>query len=561
MTVRSSRPLNRPTTLAFAAVLGVSAFLIPTTSSTAAPQPAAPQPAAPSPVAWGACAAGDIGNVPPAERSRFSCANYVVPLDYDRPNRGTINLALMRRAANDQANRIGSLFLNPGGPGGSGYRFPTITQLLFQPAVADRFDVIGFDPRGVARSTPLRCFATQEDADEVFGRMALLPITRQEERDTLDAMRDYGRFCDRFAGPLLEEMSTENVARDLDRLRAAVGDKQLNYLGFSYGTLLGATYVNLFPNRSRAIILDGNVDPNLRLHDGLEYDRQRTSGFEIALDAFLPELRRGRLGVRVQRRQSRARSSTSCAPTCGRPGRSPCRTAPWWPSTRSPTRVAGTLYDLTALADLAAALQEVYDVIHPSGRDAASAPRPPTQSVQAMLRQREAGQARHPAGHAVHVRRLLRRGQLHGQAVPPPGRPGAVDRRPVGAADAHVRPVPGVGRPGDLPELAAGPPRRLQRTVEPPDAQPGAGVRQLLRPGHAVRVRPADDQAARQRAAGQRGRVRAHHPGCQHLRRHDRHQLPDRPDGAQAWHRVPAEHSAVPTRLRSPGATRRSLPS
>jgi pimeloyl-ACP methyl ester carboxylesterase len=335
-----------------------------TAASLIAVEPAAAAPESAAPVAWGPCAAADISNVPPAERFRFSCANYVVPLDYNRPNRGTINLALMRRAANDQANRIGSLFLNPGGPSGSGYRLPTVTQFFVQPAVTDRFDVIGFDPRGVARSTPLRCFATAEDANEVFGRMALLPITRQEERDTLDALRDYGRFCDTFAGPLLEEMSTENVARDLDRLRAAVGDAQLNYLGFSYGTLIGATYVNMFPKRSRAIILDGNVDPNLRLHNGLEYDRQRTNGFEISLDAFL--------------RRCDA-DGPACAFSDGNPRakfdelRNHLRrvgpiTLPDGTVVAIDTftdTVAGTLYDLTGLDDLAVVLQALYDVIHP----------------------------------------------------------------------------------------------------------------------------------------------------------------------------------------------------
>jgi pimeloyl-ACP methyl ester carboxylesterase len=346
------------------------------------PAAAAPESAA-APVVWGECAAVDISNVPPAERFRFSCANYVVPLDYDRPNRGTINLALMRRAANDQTRRIGSLFLNPGGPGGSGYRLPTIAQLIVQSAVTDRFDVVGFDPRGVARSTPLRCFATQEDADAVFGRMALMPITKQEERDTLDALRDYGRFCDRFAGPLLQEMSTENVARDLDRLRAGVGDRQLNYLGFSYGTLLGATYVNLFPNRSRAIILDGNVDPKLRLHDGLEYDRQRTAGFEIALDAFL---------------RTCDSVGSACAFSDGSPRAKFDELRTYLRHTGPITLpdgsvvaidtftdvVAGTLYDLTALDELAAALQELYDVIHPPAV-AQRRSRSAAQSMQALL--------------------------------------------------------------------------------------------------------------------------------------------------------------------------------
>jgi len=365
--------------IAVAAAMTAASLVVLEQPASAAPESAVP------PVAWGACAPADISNVPPAERPQFSCATYVVPLDYNRPNRGTINLALMRRAANDQAHRIGSLFLNPGGPGGSGYRFPTITQRLVQPAVADRFDVIGFDPRGVARSTPLRCFATQEDADDVFGRMALLPITKQEERETLNALRDYGRFCDRFAGPLLEEMSTENVARDLDRMRAAVGDKQLNFLGFSYGTLIGATYVNMFPNRSRAIVIDGNVDPNLRLHDGLEYDRQRTNGFEISLDAFL--------------RKCDA-AGEACAFSDGNPRakfdelrtylrRTGPITLPDGSVVAIDTftdAVAGTLYDLTALADLAAALQEMYDVIHPPAAAATQRrAQAPTQSVQAIL--------------------------------------------------------------------------------------------------------------------------------------------------------------------------------
>jgi len=235
---------------------------------------------------------------------------------------------------------------------------------------------------------------TYDDVDETMNinfaspvrmTMALLPITKQEERETLNALRDYGRFCDRFAGPLLEEMSTENVARDLDRMRAAVGDKQLNFLGFSYGTLIGATYVNMFPNRSRAIVIDGNVDPNLRLHDGLEYDRQRTNGFEISLDAFL--------------RKCDA-AGEACAFSDGNPRakfdelrtylrRTGPITLPDGSVVAIDTftdAVAGTLYDLTALADLAAALQEMYDVIHPPAAAATQRrAQAPTQSVQAIL--------------------------------------------------------------------------------------------------------------------------------------------------------------------------------
>ncbi|MFQ6272443.1 alpha/beta hydrolase [Kutzneria viridogrisea] len=239
-------------------------------------------------VSWGACAAADLTAVPAADKDKYTCAVYAVPLDYKHPDAGSINLALMRRAANDQAHRIGSLFLNPGGPGGSGYKMPISgAARYFTSEVADRFDMIGFDPRGVGRSTPLRCFNTQEDYDRVFAKAASVPVSRQEEKDTLAVYDEYGDFCSRIAGPLKEHMSTADVARDLDRMRAAVGDTKLNYVGFSYGTLLGATYANMFPNNARAIIIDGNVDPKLRLSDGLEYDRQRTKGFEFALDALL----------------------------------------------------------------------------------------------------------------------------------------------------------------------------------------------------------------------------------------------------------------------------------
>jgi pimeloyl-ACP methyl ester carboxylesterase len=193
----------------------------------------------------------------------------------------------MRRAATDQENRIGSLFLNPGGPGGSGYGMPLIGSAILEPKVLERFDLIGFDPRGVARSAPLRCFTTEEDAGAVFSRISPLPVADDQEKATIEALGDYRASCRRVAGPLLQHMATKDVARDLDLLRAAVGDSRLTYVGFSYGTLLGATYANLFPQRTRALVLDGNVDPELRLRDGLEYDRQRTRGFEIALGAYL----------------------------------------------------------------------------------------------------------------------------------------------------------------------------------------------------------------------------------------------------------------------------------
>jgi pimeloyl-ACP methyl ester carboxylesterase len=362
-----------------ALIVGSIGSVLPGTASAAPEEVAA---ASAAPVQWGSCAPNEISNVPPEEQFRFSCADYVVPLDYRHPNRGTINLALLRRQANDQANRIGSLFINPGGPGGSGYRLPTIGQFIVQQPVLDRFDLIGFDPRGVARSTPLRCFITQEDATAVFSRMALLPLSRKEERDTNAALRDYGRFCDRFAGPLLEHMSTQDVARDLDVLRAAVGDKQLNYLGFSYGTLIGATYVNMFPKNSRAVILDGNVDPDLRLHNGLDYDLQRAGGFEISLDAVLTRCDAVGLACAFSDGNPRAKFD-ELRDHMRNVGPITLPSGFAMDIATFTNLVTGALYDPSVLADLTALFQALWDVIHPS-TTAQIAPSVATQAFDAL---------------------------------------------------------------------------------------------------------------------------------------------------------------------------------
>ena len=277
-------------TFALVGALVASAALAGMPGTAAAVQPESPGAAvaeAVVPVNWGTCSKETLAGIPADQVKLYSCAGYRVPIDHDNAALGTIDIALMKRAALTPDKKIGSLFLNPGGPGGSGLRMAVAAGRIFQAPVLDRFDSIGFDPRGVGASNPLRCFTTQKDADEILGAQVPVPLTRAEISGTLASYRDYGQFCKNNAGALLSHTSTKDVVRDLDVLRAAVGDKKLTFVGFSYGTLIGSTYAAMFPKQSRAIVIDGNVDPALRTSDGLQYDRERARGFEIALDGFL----------------------------------------------------------------------------------------------------------------------------------------------------------------------------------------------------------------------------------------------------------------------------------
>jgi pimeloyl-ACP methyl ester carboxylesterase len=191
----------------------------------------------------------------------FECARVRVPLDYSNLQAGTISLALVRLPASDPAQRIGSLFVNPGGPGGSGV--DAVLQggpHLYGGAIQSRFDIVGFDPRGIARSTALRCFDNTDQWAPFFTRVGF-PLTPKQERRRKQADLFLAGACAAQGDAIMDHMATADVARDLDRLRAAVGDDRLTYMGISYGSFLGVTYANMFPNRVRAVIVDGVLDP------------------------------------------------------------------------------------------------------------------------------------------------------------------------------------------------------------------------------------------------------------------------------------------------------------
>ncbi len=228
--------------------------------------PGRTQGAAPVPrLDWGSCGPG---------REAFQCTTAEVPTDYDRPRGATTSISLTRLPASAPAGRIGTLFVNPGGPGGSGVDFVQQAAASIPPAIRARFDVLGFDPRGVARSDPATCFPTAEQEASFRARSLLFPLTPAEERRFVAESRELGTACATTSPGRFRHISTANVARDLDLLRQAVGDQRLSYLGLSYGTYLGATYARLFPTRVRALVLDGTIDPR-------EYAGTRDRGLPV----------------------------------------------------------------------------------------------------------------------------------------------------------------------------------------------------------------------------------------------------------------------------------------
>ncbi|WP_400994273.1 alpha/beta hydrolase [Agromyces sp. GXQ0307] len=211
------------------------------------------------------------------------CTTATAPLDWSDPAAGEIELALVRRPASGQ--KLGSLLVNPGGPGGSGYEFIADSiDYAAGPRLQERFDVVGFDPRGVGRSSAVACYDAAQMDEFLYG---IVPAERGSDEwiaDVTAANRDFGTACADETGELLANVDTESAARDLDLLRAILGDERLNYLGFSYGTFLGATYAGLYPEKTGRLVLDGAIDPTASVQ---EVNIAQYAGFEASLRAYL----------------------------------------------------------------------------------------------------------------------------------------------------------------------------------------------------------------------------------------------------------------------------------
>jgi pimeloyl-ACP methyl ester carboxylesterase len=238
-----------------------------------------------APANWRPCpevAEETLGEGAP-DNVRYHCANLTVPKDWAEPDGETLDIALLRARYQRlrPGQHVGSLVINPGGPGGSGIDTAVYLSLSLPFEVLRQFDIVGFDPRGVGRSSPVECFSNA-DTDAMIAAEPD-PVSEREFDRVVDLTREMVGDCQNRYGEDLKYFSTEQTARDIDAIREAVGDQKLTYLGYSYGTLLGAVYARLYPGRIRAMVLDGAVDPG---KDEIESSEGQAAGFEKAFRNF-----------------------------------------------------------------------------------------------------------------------------------------------------------------------------------------------------------------------------------------------------------------------------------
>jgi pimeloyl-ACP methyl ester carboxylesterase len=213
--------------------------------------------------------------------TNFQCANVRVPIDYDKPEAGDISIAAIRLRST--GTKKGSLLVNPGGPGGSGYDYvKDAGQTNFTEKLRSSYDIVGFDPRGVKRSAPVTCLS---DAERDASRQKVYRLeTDQGLQAALADNKAISEKCAANSGPALGHIDTTSSARDMDILRAVLNDSKINYLGYSYGTSLGSTYASLFPDKVGRMVLDGAIDPSLTSE---ELTSGQAKAFEKALRSYV----------------------------------------------------------------------------------------------------------------------------------------------------------------------------------------------------------------------------------------------------------------------------------
>ena len=242
------------------------------TSTSGAPATTTTVPGPPvTPIAWRPCQDG------------LQCGSVAVPLDYFDPSSPTIQIAVARHRAQDPAADYGSLVINPGGPGGSGINDLPTELTVLTAGLLEHFDVVSFDPRGVDRSSPVTCGETGATSAPQGLLPDPVPTTAAAQQAVLAGDQAYAQACEKASRSLLPHVGTVDAARDLDRIRAALGDARLTFFGHSYGTLLGLTYAQMFPTHVRSMVLDGVIDPASSA-DQMVTDQ--AVGFENVLQQF-----------------------------------------------------------------------------------------------------------------------------------------------------------------------------------------------------------------------------------------------------------------------------------
>jgi pimeloyl-ACP methyl ester carboxylesterase len=279
--MRSRRAALSTTAVAIAASLAlvlsgcVTAFIPKTESLTSSPAPenvsAALAPFYQQRLIWKSCG------------QTMQCTTAAAPLDWSNPAEGKVSLALVRQPATGK--RLGSLLVNPGGPGASGYDFvKDSVDFATDKTLQASYDIVGFDPRGVGRSTAVKCYDPTEMTKYLY---SITPGVRGSDSwiasNTAQAT-SFANACQQNSGALLAHVDTVSAARDLDLLRAVLGDKKLNYLGYSYGTYLGTIYAELYPHNTGRLVLDGALDPAV---NNFDVTKVQSEGFESALRAYL----------------------------------------------------------------------------------------------------------------------------------------------------------------------------------------------------------------------------------------------------------------------------------
>ena len=216
----------------------------------------------------------------------FQCSTLLVPVDYDKITNDVFHLKVIRFKATDQRQKLGTLIVNPGGPGASAFDYAYNAENIVSAEIREKYDILGFDQRGVGQSDPIRCLTDKETDEMLAGPM--IADTPENQRKMVENAKFFASKCKKVAGNKLTHLSTFESAKDMELLRLALNEPKLNYLGKSYGTYLGTFYASLYPTRVGKMILDGAIDPTISIQ---EQNMAQAKGFDLALAQFLKKFK------------------------------------------------------------------------------------------------------------------------------------------------------------------------------------------------------------------------------------------------------------------------------